>query len=318
MTYEGVNNYQNEMGSITYGPHMFPDPPEFHIRIGDLTLKRSEAHSNIKNTLIKAFRYDLDNSIVSRLSKTHNIKSPSSINISFLNYGNTEIVYLVTMSNNNQFTVLINQPHTKLGVVRDEFNNLERLMEMDSRFVVKPLAYFSNEDLGHELYASEYIKDAACIIIGKSKHGIYLPIATPPFKVFPSKISSAINSTMIALLVNYYDEQKGRGLAQIQTNGNDYMLKPEFEIKDKSTILPNIKLIAARKFIDTTLDEYLNLLQSEFLISTEHGDKLVTSGKILINTRSSYAMTKKQINKGIELGLKLRRERLMLNPGKMS
>jgi hypothetical protein len=119
-------------------------------------------------------------------------------------------------------------------------------------------------------------------------------------------MSSIINSNIIALLVNYYDEKNNRGLAQTQVSGNDFILGKDLK-KDAITQLPyTLKLIAARNFIEVSFQEYCEMLRCEFLLGTNRDDIDVVSGKLKINHKSKLAMTEREIAVGIAWGEILR------------
>jgi hypothetical protein len=281
-----------------------------HIRKGNLDITVWEAHENIKQTLFEAFSSENPDSIYCQISEKLGFGSDAAVRLSFMNYGNMQLVYLATIAGKTNVAALINQPHTPLGKVKDEFENLGKLVEIDPRFVVKPLAYFASKEKGHELYASEYITDALCVAVNNG-HGVYDPLPYYHFETFSPKVSSAVNSAMISLLVNYYDTERKRGLAKTQISGDDFILTRGFDICDKSDLVsvqPNMKIIAARGFVEATLDEYLDIIKQEFLLGTNREDANVVNGKIKVNTRSKIPMASKDIEKGIELGLKLRQK----------
>lgn len=289
---------------VSYGPHLFPDRPEHHIRTGDS--RTGNSHDNIVETLKAAFSCENPNSILSQLARRFKFDSNQPVNLSFMNYGNMQLVYLVTIGDKLEVATLINQPHTPLGKIREEFDNLARLVEIDPRFVVEPLAHFTLIERGHELYASEYINNAMCVAVHNG-HGLYDPLPYYHFETFSPEVSSAVNAGMIALLVNYYDSQRRRGLAKTQISGDDFILTRDFRKNNSYNVQANMKLIAARGFIEAPMEDYLNLLRREFLIGTNREDVAVTNGKIRINTRSKLPMTSQDIEKGIEIGLELRR-----------
>jgi len=287
---------------ISYGPHLFPYGPEPYIRASN---RDQDFHRNIRQTLIAAFDGRNPDSILCQLAKRLEIGPDPQVNISFMNYGNTELVYLVNIADKVKVATLINQPHTPLGRVRKEFDNLGRLVEIDPRFVVKPLAYFASPRKGHELYASEYIENAMCIM----RQGIYNPLPNYHFEMSSSEIISAVNSNIIALLVNYYDSERGRGLAKTQINGNDFIFTRGFDNRNPNSVQRNMRLISAREFVKAIFNKYLNILRQEFLDGTDRSDKDVLSGKIKVNHRSAVPMTLEEINKGIEIDLELRSHR---------
>ena len=293
---------------IQYGPHLFPGGPEIYLRTGNKGISNRNAHQNILQTLASAFSNENSDSILSQMSGKLNLDFNTSIKLAFMNYGNMQLVYLATLGAKSKVAVLINQPHTLLGKIKKEYNNLQRLAEIDSRFVVKPFAYFSRNDKGHELYVSEYEANAKCVAVNGG-HGIYDPLPKYHFEGFSQEISRMVNSSMVALFVNYYDSERKKGLSKTQISGNDFMLTRDFKKSDPATIQTNIKLIAARDFVDVSLDEYLDMLRKEFLIGTNRNDYDVVNEKIQINTQSKLPMAKQEIEKGIELGFKLRKQR---------
>jgi len=136
-------------------------------------------------------------------------------------------------------------------------------------------------------------------------HGVYDPLPSYHFERFMPGVSSAVNSAMIALLVNYYDAERKRGIANTQICGNDFMLTRDFRKDDPSTAQPNMRLIAARGFIDASLDEYLDLLRREFISGTRRDNYNVFLRKPAVNHHSVNAMTGEEIESGIETGLSL-------------
>ncbi len=298
---------QNIGNEIYYGPHLFSNNPEHYIRTIDKEIGGWKDHGKIIHTLALAFSNKNDQSILPQMAKEFNLDSNMSVNISFINYGNMQMVYLATLGNKSKTTILINQPHIPLGNVRKEYNNLKRLVEIDPHFVIKPFAYFSRKDMGHEMYASEYIDNALCIAIDEEQ-GFYDPLPKYHFEKFSSEISRKVNSSMISLLVNYYDSEKEKGLSKTQFGGNDFIFTRNFKKDDPSSVQPNIKIIAAREFIDVSLDEYIDMLSQEFLVGACRDDPLVINGQLKINTGSKLPMTRQEIKEGVDLGLKLRRQ----------
>lgn len=194
---------------VSYGPHIFLGGPEYYIRTGELKTTIRKAHKNIRDTLIASFSNDVPDSLIHQLSQQLGIDKKANTKVAFMNHGNTQLVYLATIKNQGKFAALINQPHTSLGKVKEEFENLKRMTEIDPRFVVKPIAHFIREEKGHELYVSEYIENALCIAHNE-EHGIYDPLPYYHFETFTPRTSNMIHKSIIALLVNYYDEEQGK------------------------------------------------------------------------------------------------------------
>ncbi|MFH1401246.1 MAG: hypothetical protein ABIH41_07055 [Nanoarchaeota archaeon] len=294
--------------TVTYGPHLFPGGPEPYIRRSDLEISTGEAHRNIRDTLVAAFSNGNPHSILAQVSERFGLECDTPARLAFMNYGNMQLVYLATLADDVRVAALINQPHTPLGKVREEFDTLQRLVEIDPRFVVEPLAHFSMRGKGHELYASRYVDNAMCIAVNGGQ-GVYDPLPRYHFEGFAPEISHAVNSTMIALLVNYHDGERGKGISKTQTSGDDFILTRDFTKDNPSTVQPNMRLIAARGLIDVSLDAYLAIVRQEFLIGTNRDDPAVLNGQMRVNTRSALPMTEQEIEDGIELGLRLREQR---------
>jgi hypothetical protein len=296
---------------VAYGPHDFLNGPEQYLRLGELNFEMTQEHENIKSALGTIFT---DSKQVSKINKAFDRKNDFNrfIRLNFINYGNTELVYKATLGENNNVAVLINQPHTPLGVVKTEFENLESLANMDDRFIVKPKLYFSTSEFGHELYITDYIHGALCIAhhnIPSTPHGVYNPSPSYHFKDFSKEQSSIINSSIIALLLNYYDEENQRGLAQTQVSGNDFILVKNNKRKDIYKTPYDLKLIAARDFVNASFEEYRDMLVEEFCIGTTRDYSGVISGNIKINHKSILPMTKQEILLGLALGMGLRSDK---------
>ncbi len=282
--------------NISYGPHLFPGGPEYYIRSNKPETLIKETHEKIRDTLIASFSNDVPESLINQVWQQLEIDTNAETKIAFMNYGDTQLVYLATINNTHKFATLINQPHTPLGKVKEEFENLKRMTEIDPRFVVKPLAYFIREEKWHELYMSEYINNALCIAHNE-EHGIYDPLPYYHFETFEPKTSSIIHKNMIALLVNYYDKERGKWLAETQVSGNDFLLTREAEMK----------IIWARKYMDIPFNEYLDLLRKEFVIGTNRTEDTIWKD-ILINHRSKKPMTPTEIEEGIQIGIQLNKQ----------
>lgn len=294
--------------TVLYGPHLFPGGPELYIRKGNLRITDKESHENIRQTLISAFSKRNSNQVLSQISQRCDIDSDVPVELAFMNYGDTQLVYLATLADKVKVAALINQPHTPLGKVKKEFHNLQRLVKIDPRFVVEPYAYFSKGN--HELYVSSYVDKAMCVYCNlDAPWGVYDPVPAYHFESLSPEIGHALTSSMMALLVNYYDEQKGKGLAQTQISGNDFILTRDFKKDNPNTVLPNMRLIAARGFVEASLEKYLGILREEFLIGSHYTDPSVVGGNFKVNHKSLLPLTEAEIEEGIELGLRLRGQR---------
>ena len=226
--------------------------------------------------------------------------SENDINLRFINYGKTQLVFVLIV-NDNYYTLIINQPATKYGVSKNEFNNLINLNQINSNLVIKPLYYFEKDNM--ELYITPYYYQSRCIGIETTDWGIWIPEPGYHFENFNNDERKIINSTMIASLIELYDENNNQGISKCRLDGGDFMLLKGFE-NEKITfenIYNNIKLIAARGFVNISLNEYIDRLKIELMNNTLKDEELIIVGKKLKNT-----FTSDEIELGIENGLKLR------------
>lgn len=220
----------------------------------------------------------------------------------FINYGSTQLVFVLTLANGKQFTLVVNQPATKQGVGKKEFDNLIALNALDSETVIQPTSYFSEN--GRELYVTPYYYQARCIGVQDGKWGIWIPEPEYMFKPSAPFEREIINIAMVALLIKLYDKENNRGLSECRLDGGDFMLVKGFENDAMNTenIMKNIKLIAARKLVSISLDDYIERIRIE-LSNEMDDDSLVVIGKKL-----KCPLTKEEIEEGIKLGLSLIRQ----------
>lgn len=221
------------------------------------------------------------------------------IKINFINYGKTELVYVLTEENNSRVTLLVKQPAVKFGTVHQEMTNLLELKESDKN-VIAPIDYFKNEN--YELYVTPYINQARCVA-SYGEWGMYIPEPFYRFEPFTREQEKIVNTCMIAKLVSYYDFSKNQGIAKCKIGGGDFMLPKDWELETPTieNTLDNLYFIAAREKINCTFEEYLYILISEFSKSTinENQDNLI------INLRGRVAMNIEDIENGIFLGKKV-------------
>lgn len=226
----------------------------------------------------------------------------------FINYGDTQLVYVLEV-NDRSYTILLGQPASELGIVKRENDNLKRLAKTSSKNVVAPIHYFQSKDGKRELYVTPYIHQARCIASDDyDGWGVYVPEPDYHFRSFSEDERKVINSSMIALLVKMYDQKAKQGIASCKIGGGDFILEKGFE-EDTLThenILKKMKLIAARDMVSMSLEDYIDTLRSEFSKRTYYKTEDQRDKSILVNHKSRVPMTHEEIEKGIEIGLKLR------------
>ncbi len=252
----------------------------------------------ITQKFLKTF-FDKDIHNVAPNLVTHNM------NLEFINYGDTQLVYVLT-TQNGYYTVLVGQPATPFKQVEEEFNNLLMLSEKFPNLVVKPIYYYTNGI--REMYISPYIMQARCVAIQEIGWGVYIPEPYYRFEKFSSIEQDFVNTSIIANLVRLYDAENQRGLASCKIGGGDFILEKEWSFNNKSieNTLKYMKLIAARQMINISFQSYIDKLKIEFKLNTYYRNSEDRDTSVLINHKSRVEMTDSEIEKGIKLGLKLR------------
>ena len=220
--------------------------------------------------------------------------------IKFINYGRTQLVYVINIDD-KLYTMLINQPATKLGTGKKEYENLLKLNELDSNIVIKPIKYVENGK--SEAYITPYHYQSRCVGATPYNWGTWVPEPSYHFRDFTDDDRKIINSCMVALLIKLYNEETQKGLAKVRLDGGDFMLDKGYE-EDVSidNIMNNIKLIAARELINISLDDYINLIREE--LSGRNKDNILIGRDLRIN------MNNDEIEEGISLGLSLRNKKI--------
>jgi len=206
--------------------------------------------------------------------------------------------------------ILIGQPIQEYGAIKREYDLLNHFAKIDPEHIVCPSLYYSDDGLQRELYVAPYIEHARCVYTGKCEPGWGVFVPEPEYRLepFSDEASLAVQETMIALLVRYYDEENGRGIAGTQICGNDFILTKNWNPKSETAeeILPCMKLIAVRETAEMSLEQYLDLMREEFVVGTEMRESDANNPDMIINDWSSKPLLPETIERGIELGLRMR------------
>ncbi len=243
------------------------------------------------------------------LSEAHQSLSdiiPSPSKIEFINYGDTELVYVGELSD-KQITILVGQPSTKLGTVKLEYENLCHLAKINPKLVVEPFLYYANSN--RECYVTPYIKQARCIATFDGTYGAYIPEPYYRYEPYQENDQYLICKAIIANLIRLYDQDKKLALAECKIGGGDFIMEKAYdnEPHTEETTLNRMKLIAARKLINIELKDYITMLRSEFSKRTYYRNLTERDYSILVNIKNRVPMTKEAIEDGISLGLSLRK-----------
>ena len=225
------------------------------------------------------------------------------IKYKFINYGDMELVYVIKTEDGKYYTMLVNQPSTNKELIKEEYNNLNKLSKND--VVIKPLYYFENN--AKALYLTPYIYQARCIS-ARSDFGIYVPEPEYHFEHFDDNVKSIVNKVMIANIVRLYNEKENLGICDVRFTGGDFILEKEWS-DEKVTIdntIKRMKLISARSLKKIPFDKYISLLKKELTLVSYYKNKKDRNNNILISQKQRLPMYKDEIEEGISLGLKLK------------
>ena len=225
--------------------------------------------------------------------------------IMFINYGDTELVYVID-DGENKYTLLVSQPNLEFGKVHEEYWNLIDLGKLSDKVVV-PLEYISNGT--REAFVTPYIYQARCIASYGKDYGSYIPEPSYRFEPFTEDGRYIVNKCMIANLVRLYNDKEKLALASVKVGGGDFILDKSTDTigLSEENILDNMYLIAARKLIEIDFKDYLKLIREEFAKITYYKSIDMKDKSILINDKNRVPMTKEEIEDGIKLGLYLKK-----------
>jgi len=232
----------------------------------------------------------------------HN-QDPNNIKIEFINYGKTELVFVLTDENDKKYTLLVKQPKVEKSEIIEEINNLCKLKEIDNNVIAAVDTFALYDQI---LYVTPYIYQARCIA-SDEKWGMYIPEPFYRFVPFTEEQESIVNQCMIAKLICYYDFEKEEGLAVCKLGGGDFMLPKGWELETPTieNTLNNLYLIAARKKVKCSFEEYIAKIIDEFTRKTIDDDEK----RLIINKRGRVPMDINDILNGIRLGKEIIKER---------
>ena len=227
-------------------------------------------------------------------------------NIKFINYGDTQLVFVVTINEEKQYAVLLNQPKTEAGQGLEEYNNLINLNKNHPDIVIKPLKYYvSPSNPQQELYITPYYFKARCVGVNEKDWGVWIPEPEYHFKDFSQTERKIINKCMIALVVKLFDEKNKKGISKWRFDGGDFMLLKGFEKEEinEENILKKLLMISARKLITIEFNEYVDKMRIELKNGLKEEDEKIIIGK---NLRCPFS--EEEIEEGIKFGMNLRKK----------
>ncbi len=227
--------------------------------------------------------------------------------INFINYGDTELVYVIDESGYKR-TLLVGQPDVEFGTVKKEYENLNKLAKRNPNLVVCPTNYFSKGD--REAFLTPYIHQARCIASSELGYGAYVPDPSYYFLVYSEDDEYTVCKAMIANLILLYNQDENLGLASCKIGGGDFILEKEYDSESHTieNTLKRMHLIAARELIKIDFNSYVHLLRNEFNRRTYYKKIKERDPNILINHKNRIPMSREAIEDGIQLGLKLKKD----------
>lgn len=232
-----------------------------------------------------------------------NNQAVGDLKLEFINYGKTELVYVLTNKNGERVTLLVKQPAVRLGDVYQEMQYLLELNQRDKN-VIYPIDYFQLGD--QELYVTPYINQARCVA-SYGTWGMYIPEPYYRFEPFTREQEKIVNTCMISKLVSLYDFDRQEGISYCKLGGGDFMLPKGWENQTPSieNTLNKLYFIAVRKKVKCSFEGYIELLKHEFSRATidENQEQLI------INLRGRVPMKVEDIEAGINLGKSLINEK---------
>lgn len=244
----------------------------------------------------------------------NNPQFDESCKIEFINYGDTELVYVVTLPNNEKKTILVGQPSIPFNTVKIEYENLIRLSKNNPHLVVKPEGYFTNGV--REAYITPYFNQARCIASIHGSYGIYVPEPNYHFERYSETDEYIITKLIIANLIRLYDYERKLALAECKIGGGDFIMEKSFDTipHTEENALSRMHLIAARKLINIELSDYITLLKEEFKKITYYNTLNQRDYTTIVNIKNRTPMSSKAIEDGISLGLNLRKNHKFKSP----
>lgn len=145
-------------------------------------MKVSLEHSDFKSR-IDEFKKIRNFLVKAASSNTIQEFQGNSKRLQFINYGDTQLVYVLTVGE-RKYTMLVGQPTTEFGVVKKEYENLKTIGKNNKQNVVVPIQYFKDDKDKQELYVTPYLYQARCIGVEEKDWGVWIPEPEYHFKEF--------------------------------------------------------------------------------------------------------------------------------------
>lgn len=107
-----------------------------------------------------------------------------------------------------------------------------------------------------------YHYQARCISYLDEKLGIYVPEPRYHFEEFNGYDKDVIEEVITAKIISLYNQNTHIGLDEFNVSSGDFILERGFEDSknNSSKLFEEMKVIAARKLVNMSLDDYIDLI----------------------------------------------------------
>lgn len=202
----------------------------------------------------------IENDFANYLKENYPNYYSKNIRIKFINWGHMEVVYVLD-NGHKKYTLLMGQPNLEYGKVKSEYDNL-KILSKNNDDVVSPLLYYGSPKYNREIYMTPYYYQARCISYLDEKLGIYVPEPDYHFEEFKEDDKDVIEEVITAKIISLYNQNTHIGLDEFNVNSGDFILEKGFEdtINNVNNVFNDMKVIAARKLVNISLDDYIDLI----------------------------------------------------------
>lgn len=202
----------------------------------------------------------IENDFANYLKENYPNYYSKNIRIKFINFRHMEVVYVLD-NGHKKYTLLMGQPNLEYGRVKNEYDNFNALSKNNDD-VVSPLLYYGNPNYHREVYMTPYYYQARCISYLDEKLGIYVPEPDYHFEEFKEDDKDVIEEVITAKIISLYNLTTHIGLDKFRVSSGDFILRKGFEdtINNVNSVFNDMKVIAARKLVNMSLDDYIDLI----------------------------------------------------------
>lgn len=221
----------------------------------------------------------IENDFANYLKENYPNYYSKNIRIKFINFRHMEVVYVLD-NGHKKYTLLMGQPNFEYGKVKNEYDNL-KVLSKNNDDVVSPLLYYGNPNYHREVYMTPYYYQARCISYLDEKLGIYVPEPDYHFEEFNKDDKDVIEEVITAKIISLYNQNTHIVLDEFNVSSGDFILEKGFENNknNASKLFEEMKVIAARKLVNISLDDYIDLIYDRLeMFDSKNIDKGIDLG----------------------------------------